>query len=429
MGRTQPPQCGGIQTATPLPVSFLLVRLFITSLQHTSKRKRDFLFNYVFEIFVCSYSYMTKNFILSVGILAGTIIGAGIFSLPYVFRTVGVFNGLIYLAVFSVVYFFIHLMYAQIIERHRHEHQFFYYAQEYLPRWLSGIASYAILGELILALTVYLILAPVFGTLIFNGIDPLVLMIVFWIFSSLFIFAKLSVISWSEFLGIIGVAGIIGIVLFYGGFLGNAFETDFIKPPAWQTFFLPFGPLLFSLAGRPAIPKVVEEYTKARQVFSLSRAIAFGTFIPAIIYAIFVFAVLRLAPDVSSQTIDSLSFLPPVLLVLIGVMGIITLWTSYFILGINVRDILTVDLKVRKIVSTMIVFFLPIILYFLGFQQFLEVVSLSGGVFLGLEGIFVVMMWRKAFPNVSWRWISWMLYPIFGTAIVYGMFYFFFMSS
>src|SRR3989344_5119542 len=108
-----------------------------------------------------------KSFILAVGTLSGTIIGAGGFSLPYLFSKVGLIAGLIYLLVFSVVYFFIHLMYAQILVAEKNEHQFFYYARKYLSKFWAWVASWAILGELVLALTVYLILAPVFGKLIF----------------------------------------------------------------------------------------------------------------------------------------------------------------------------------------------------------------------------------------------------------------------
>src|SRR3989338_8370771 len=133
---------------------------------------------------------MNKNFILSVGILAGTIIGAGVFSLPYLFTKVGLMAGLIYLLIFAVAYFFIHLMYAQILIIEKHEHQFFYYARKYLSRFWAFVASWAILGELVLALTVYLILAPAFGKLIFPEGSNFLMMIIFWGVSSAFILAR-----------------------------------------------------------------------------------------------------------------------------------------------------------------------------------------------------------------------------------------------
>ena len=59
-----------------------------------------------------------KNFIVAIALLAGTIIGAGIFSLPYVFKVVGFWVGVLCLVLFTGVYTVIHLMYAAVIKRH-----------------------------------------------------------------------------------------------------------------------------------------------------------------------------------------------------------------------------------------------------------------------------------------------------------------------
>ena len=45
-----------------------------------------------------------KNFIQATSILVGTIVGAGIFGLPYVFAQVGFIPGIFYLLFFVVVF-------------------------------------------------------------------------------------------------------------------------------------------------------------------------------------------------------------------------------------------------------------------------------------------------------------------------------------
>lgn len=370
---------------------------------------------------------MSKNFILAIGTLSGTIIGAGIFSLPYLFSKVGLITGLVYLAVFTIVYFFVHYMYAQILVEEKHEHQFFYYAKKYLPKFWSRIASFAILGELVLSLTVYLILAPAFGKLIFQNGNDFLIMMIFWFAGSAFILVKLSVLGWAELAGIFGVVGIIFLIFIQGSRADFLDQTPFFKNLDWMTFFLPFGPLLFSLAGRPAVPKVVEEWRKAKvagKPFDLGKVIAWSMIVSFLVYAVFVIVVLKISPIVSEDTISNL-FLPAPILRLIGAMGIIALWTSYFIIGINVKEILNIDLKVSKNISVSLAFFLPLTLYFLGFKNFLAAVGFTGGVFLGFEGIAVVWMWLKAFPKIKRREFVWPFFLIFALAIVYESYYFF----
>ncbi len=368
---------------------------------------------------------MTKDFLLITGVLAGTIIGAGIFSLPYIFGQIGIIAGFFYLILFASVYFVIHLMYAKIIETKNGEHNFFFFAKNYLPSSFSKIASFIILLELFFVLTIYLILAPTFANVVFqkNGIEAL---LIFWFLGSIFIFARLSFINWAEFLGTLSIIFIVGIVFFSTN--APSFQIPVFKKINLSVLFLPFGPLLFSLAGRPAISKVVEEYKKIKAAgrnISLNKIIFWGTFTPAVVYFLFALSILRINPNISPETLNSLSFLSPTVVVLLGILGLITLWTSYFIIGINIKDILQIDLKRSAKFSSLVVLFAPLSLYFLGFKNFLSVIGLTGGIFLALEGIFIVMMWQKAFPK-KWTYFTPILFFVFSIAIIYEILSFIF---
>lgn len=362
---------------------------------------------------------MRKGTLFGVALLAGTIIGAGIFSLPYVFSRLGLLYGFFYLLVFTLVYLVIHLMYAGVAEKHPGHHQFFYFASKYLPRALSEVASFAILGGLLFVLTIYLILAPTFVDLAF-GYSGIGAMSAFWFLGSLFMFARLEWLGWAEFLGALAVVGIVAVVLIAGGM--RPIATPLVQHISWPLFFLPFGPLLFSLSGRPAISKVIEEFHRAHRegkTLSLAKIICWGTAIPGIIYLLFVVGILRLNPDVSPEALNSLNFLSPALLSLLGVMGLVALWTSYFMIGINVKDILRFDVKWSPFGAGVLAVAAPLLLYFAGFKDFLGTVSFTGGIFLALEGIFVIAMWRRAFPESKWRWISWPFFVVFLVAFVY----------
>jgi len=348
-------------------------------------------------------------------ILAGTIIGAGIFSLPYVFRKIGLFNGFFYLIFFTFIYFFLHLMYGELLKINKNHYQFFNLAKKYLPSFISLPAALIILGELVFTLVVYLILAPVFGQLIFK-IDKNILLLIFWFLGSIFIFAKLFWLEISEFFGVGSIFLILGLIIFLG--LNRPFQVPLWKSFQWSTFFLPFGPLLFSLAGRPAISKIIESFSNQEKI-PLTKIIFLGTALPAFVYFIFVLGVLRLNPYVSPEAFNSLGFLSPLALILLGAMGLLAIWTSYFILGLNLKETLISDLHFSPFLSALFVLFVPLFLYFIGLKNFLGVISWVGNVFLALEAIFIMTMWRRAFPDDKRRLIVLPLYFVFILAFVY----------
>jgi amino acid permease len=367
---------------------------------------------------------MGKNFILATGLLAGTIIGAGVFSLPYVFSRVGWLNGFFYLFVFTAVYGIIHWMYARILQVQDDNRQFFYLARRYFGK-LANPASLIILAELIFVLLVYLVLAPTFSMLIFGG-DKIIHLAVFWLLGSVFIFARLSWMGFADFIGVLCILGIIAVV-FSVSWQGSLTTPAFQKLD-FAVLFLPFGPLLFSLAGRPAIHKVIEEYRRSKvsgRPFLLKRAILWGTAIPAVVYSFFIISVLKLNPNVSPEALNSLGFLSPITIVLLGTMGLITLWTSYFMIGVNVKDILRSDLKYPVWLSALVVLLVPPLLYFVGFQEFLFVITFAGSIFLVLEAIFIITLWRRAFPQHRFRWLTLPLALIFITALTYEVVSFF----
>ena len=362
---------------------------------------------------------MNKRLVLAAGLLAGTIIGAGIFSLPYIVGRLGVWLGLFYLAVFALVYFLIHFMYAQLVLEEGPGHNSFHLADKYFSKPTRVLSDIVILGELAITLTIYLILAPAFMNL-FLGFGGSTTLLIFWVIGSVLIFIKLDWLGRAESLD---VFCILAVVLILAGASGFDFGNVPALPRAadWSLWLLPFGPLLFALSGRPAIAKVVEEYRRAESEgagFSLKRAVAWGTFVPAILYAVFAVAVLAVNPLVHEDTITGLG-LSPVLAAALGILGFITVWTSYSMIGLNLHEIFVQDLKWPKRVSGLLVVLLPMALYLLGFRDFLGAIGIAGGLFLALEGIFIITMWRRAFKESRWFLPAGFLYIVFLASIAY----------
>ena len=152
---------------------------------------------------------MYKKFILPASMLAETIIGAGMFALPYVFNVSGIGLGLIYLLFLGGVLILIHLMYADIILRTPENHRLMGYAKFYFGKsgfWSSLIIT--VMGGL-LVLTAYLILSISFIDFLFPVFPDIYKMLIFWALASLPVFLGINKLAASELFIIIGTTLII----------------------------------------------------------------------------------------------------------------------------------------------------------------------------------------------------------------------------
>src|SRR3989344_6228056 len=152
-----------------------------------------------------------KPILLPASILAGTVIGAGIFSLPFVFKNVGLATGLFYLFFFAVFYLAVYLISADLIRKTPGEHRLVGYAKIYFGRTGFGAALFIGLIQLFFVLTIYLILAPSFSQL-FIADNFIYHFWAFWILGSAAILLNVRKIALLEFLMVAGILAIIFLI-------------------------------------------------------------------------------------------------------------------------------------------------------------------------------------------------------------------------
>lgn len=342
-----------------------------------------------------------EDFLYPTSILSGTIIGAGMFSLPFIFQSVGWFRGISYLGVFIIVFFFVHLMYADIIVRTNGNSHFAKFAKIYLGGWTFYPTIFITVGGMILALTAYLALSVSFGNLLgFAGYGAGVAFI-FWFLGSLGIFINERKLAVAEFLVTGGIFTIIayifavGVKELFGGGGTPVFSPINFSGSGYALYLLPFGPILFSLAGRTAIPPIIN-YTKKyhEKVAMLKKIILVGTIAPGITYLFFIIGVFGLSrAGVSMDAISGMAPTPFLSLRVIGFLGLIVLLSTYVVVGRGVRDLLHLDSGMKRSLSGCLAVALPWALYLLGFKNFFSLVSFAGGVFLALESVLIIFIW------------------------------------
>jgi hypothetical protein len=351
------------------------------------------------------------------------------FSLPFVFKQAGLGAGFFYMSIAALIYVFIHLMYADVIVRTKESHRFVGYAKTYLGPKMFWPAVLMTVVEMIFVLAIYLVLSQSFADLVYSGGDGLNKILIFWLLGSSAIFLSLKRMALLEFLVTSGMALII-VVIFYLSFgnLGGLPSASWL--PDLPNILLPLAPILFALAGRMAIPSLVEfSRSRGRSKLFIKRSIIWGTLLPVIIYVLFVASIIALSLNVSPDAVSGLvGNVPVVILSVIGVVGLLSLFSSYILAGLNVADIMRHDLIMPRWLRTSLVVGGPLFIYLIGFQSFIGLVGLVGGVFLAFEGTFIVLMWLKANKTLAeppqllkpiGPLIKSALFLVFAVAIVY----------
>jgi len=326
--------------------------------------------------------------------MAGTIIGAGMFSLPFAFLKSGLIAGFSFLFLFALLYALIYFIYSDIILKTEGDHRFIGYAQIYLGKtgfWTAFLTS---LVQLFFVLTIYLILAPSF-TKIFIGGNSLNHLLFFWIVGSLVILLNVRKIALFEFIIVAGMFLIILIVFLFGGF---KIDINFLKNITFgSNAFFAIGPILFALSGTLAVPEAISYFKESGVSLGfLKKSLALGSFFSALAYAGFVIGILGLSRFISDDAISGLiGSVPDWFMIILGILGFLSLISSYIVVGLNVRKILERDFNFSGFLAVIFVVFAPLILYFLGFQNFIDAVSFMGSVFAPIEIFLLLLIWLK----------------------------------
>ncbi len=340
----------------------------------------------------------TKNFILAFSTLAGTIIGVGMFGLPYVASRAGIVPMAINILLLSLVVTLLHLIYGEIILRTNGKHRMIGYAQIYFGSTGKFIATIIFFITLYLALLAYLLVGSEFLRTFFagwidlsNGGWALVMATIgyFMIFKGIKISGYFDVL-----MTFVLISLILGITAYGSDKINISNLVSFSGSSDW---FLPYGVILFALAGGSAIPEIRSLFVGSSAKL-LKKAIIFGTIIPALVYLVFSATVFGISGANTSK--EAVSGLIPFLgdgFVKYGAMvGFLAVITSFFTIGLAIKNSLIFDFKLSGSASLALTALVPMVFYFLGFSDFIKIFSVSGAILGGCEALLLLAIWLKA---------------------------------
>jgi amino acid permease len=338
-----------------------------------------------------------REILIPAGMMASLIIGAGMFSLPFVFANSGIVAGIIFLVLMFLVMAETHKSYAEVIDQSGEAERFVCYAYRYLGKSGKILGGLSVIAGTLISLTIYLVLSASFIRLIFPFISPLLATILFWIIGSLLFVSGLKMFAEVDVLFFIGIAVITGVLAVYGLFFGRTGALS-AAPFKITGLMFPVAPFLFAFAGRSAISSIKEYFSsKGLQKDNFVKSIIVGTAIPVVVYGLFVVGIAMLSPaGISEDAVSGLTLVPSGYLFLLGILGFLSLITSYIFIGAELKNIAEKDFLFSGVAAALITIAAPIVLYLLGLNNFIILVGIAGGVFLATEGTMVILMRRAA---------------------------------
>lgn len=335
---------------------------------------------------------MPKNYFLAVATLMGTIIGVGLFAIPYVAAKSGILPLIFYMVILAIVQNYLHLLYAEIVLSTSESHRLPGYVEKYNGRAgklitlvitilsdYGAMLAYIIVGGLFL----HQLLAPVFG----GGL--IIYASVLFFFEALIVLFGIRLIAGTEFI----MTGLLILIIALISWQGLAvIELDNYTLINWQNIFLPYGLIFFSVSGMAAIPEVCR--LLAGQKEKIKSAIAWGTYLSAMLMLIFVMVIVGLTgKNITPDTLAGLSrvFGDGIIKITL-VFGLLAIITSMICIAQADREVFWWDFKLNKNLAWALACFTPFFIYLAGLRDITKVVGLTGALAGGILGIVVIYL-------------------------------------
>jgi len=328
--------------------------------------------------------------------LIGTAIGAGLFGLPYVASRAGFFPAMTLMFLLALLMLISNLMYGEIILRTRGNCRLVGCAHRYLGEKGGHITSFTSFLSLYSGNLVYIILSGIFLSSFLSPIlggDEFTYAIIAFAFVSLVTYLDTNIFSLFESWMVLVMLIIIATVSSKG--VPYIDMANYLTSEPSQ-FFFPFGVMLFSLGASSAVPEIVRIVTRRRE--RIVNILSWGTMVYTLFYAIFIAAVVGVTgAETSEEAFRGLSIAVGDGVITAGfVLGFLAIITSYLVSNIAIKEILQFDYGMKTGPAWFLSCIVPLLLFLLGFRDFIKVINFAGGITGGLIGILIIIIFYNA---------------------------------
>ena len=366
------------------------------------------------------------KFLKALAVFLGTVIGVGIFGLPFVALRAGFFIVLLYFLFIILITILVFFLYSEIVLNTKGIYRLPGYVGEYLGEKWKKITFLIVAIGLMGALLAYLIIGGQFLSSFLSpyfGGSQTLYTILFFMLGVYFVFRGIKSISGVELLLLFFLL-IILILFFVKAF--SSIDIDNFKTFDLKYIVFPYGIVLFSLWGSAVIPEIKEMVEGSKK--ELRKVIITGIIITVIVYLFFIYIVLGSSSIVSEDAISGLEKTLGSNIIKFGfIFGVITCFTSFITLALTLKKVLWYDFGLNKNLAWFLTCFPSLILFLLGVREFINVISFTGAIALGLEGIIIVFLYKEFLKRRFFKKMNPALYflaGIFVLGIIFEIVYF-----
>jgi len=341
----------------------------------------------------------------AVAALVGTIIGAGVFTLPKVAQQSGLLITVLWLVIVLILVIYLHLAFGEIVLRTEKDFRLPGYAGYYLGTPARRLMLLTTFFTFSFSLLIYLLLGSQFLNIILSSFVPAnllpsgFLVIFLWLFLSLIILSKKNRVSKVNLILSFFLLLLFFFIAFYSLPHFHLTNINFFNISQKWGWLIPYGVIFYALNGMVAVPEAARILERKRAPKeSLKKIITIGILISAFCYLLFMVTVVGTTG--SSTTVEAIMGLKTVLgkgIVVAGaILGFLAVITSYLIFAVYIKNSFTNDFHWSPFISNFIVIGGPLILYFSHFANVIKLISFMGGMLGGFEGIMLVLVLRRA---------------------------------
>src|SRR3989344_1472370 len=376
---------------------------------------------------------MNRKFFYAAAVLVGSMVGVGVFGLPYTFARTGFWVGFSVLIIVMVTTLLTDLMYGEVSLRTGEKHQLLGYSRIYLDQIFQKLIFFSSVLMGYVAILAYIIISGSFLNTLLSGffyVPVAAYGIFFALILSLVVLKGVRTVSHVElffcglFLAIVVLMGLAGL--------------PHIQPENFSGFnganpLLSYGILLFAFGGLIGVP--IQRQILAGNERKLKKAIIAAVLFVGLLYSAFTAIVVGISGSSTSQ--DAVSglyqFLGSKITILAAFFGIFAVTTSFLMHAAALVNTFHFDFKIRRFNAWVLAVLPPVLLFWGGIRSFIGIIGLAGGVALALEQIMIIFMYAKAktkgdrVPEYSLNIPAWLLYVIIALLSI-GIIYFLFIQ-
>jgi len=335
----------------------------------------------------------TKEYWLAAASLTGTIIGVGIFGVPYAISMVGVLPALVFFFVLGGIQLLQHLYLTEVAMICPDKLRFPGLLGRYVGPRARKIGGVANIFGLWIGMVAYVIVGGEFlGVLLrpFLGGSTYQYQLVWGVLGAVLVYFSLKSISR---LGMLTISALIFAFLLIFIRAVPSMSLANLAPVDLKDMFLPYGVFLFSLSGYPAILEM-EDILEGKHKRYRS-AVVLGTLVGAFLTLAFGLVVYGVTGPATTE--DAVTGLQRVLggniAVLAALLGFLAIANCFLRIGVNLRHTFQYDYRMRRLGAWALTVAVPFAIFLAGSKSFVSMISFSGAVFGGITAILLAVLY------------------------------------